>query len=129
MVRFLFHPLSPNGSKSPSFCPDEPGPDPHYKRLVTRFYFEHAMLVINSFRLQDGLGPAGFLRHSPDSHFVVFTWYAVLPLLKMCRRELHAFWEDERLRTCERAWRRTSTTRPCCTACFCGHCCRRGRTR
>jgi hypothetical protein len=90
---------------------DEPNPVLQYKRLITRFYFHYAMLVLNSFGLQnalersnidighffgrchssamacallirDELGPSGFLKYSPDSHFV-FTSYAVLSLLKV----------------------------------------------
>jgi hypothetical protein len=88
--------------------------------LITRFYFDYAMLVLNSFGLQnalerspvdighffgrchssamacatlirDELGPSGFLKYSPDSHFV-FTSYAVLSLLKVCRHGLTSRW-------------------------------------
>lgn len=84
-----------------------------YKQLISQFYFHYAMLVLNSFGLQnalershvdighffarchssatacatlvrDELGPSGFLKYSPDSHFVQ-TSYAVLSLLKVCR--------------------------------------------
>jgi hypothetical protein len=75
------------------------------------FYFNYTMLVLNSFGLQnalerapldighffarchssaiacamlvrDNLGPRGFMKYSPDSHFVQ-TSYAVLSLLKV----------------------------------------------
>jgi len=83
-----------------------------YKQMVSRFYFNYAMLVLNSFGLQnaldrapvdtghffarvhssalacahivrDELGPKGYLKYSPDSHFVQ-TSYALLSLLKVC---------------------------------------------
>jgi len=79
--------------------------------MISQFYFNYAMLVLNSFGLQnalerapldlghffgrvhtsaytcatlvrDSLGPAGFMKYSPDSHFVQ-TSYAVLSLLKV----------------------------------------------
>ena len=82
-----------------------------YKQLIARFYYHYAILVLNAFGLQtamdrspvdlghffarchssatacallvrDGLGPNGFLKYSPDSHFVL-TSYAVLSLLKV----------------------------------------------
>lgn len=82
-----------------------------YKRMISQFYFHYAMLVLNSFGLQnamehapvnighffarvhssatacatlvrDHLGPNGFMKYSPDSHFVQ-TSYAVLSLLKV----------------------------------------------
>ncbi|EKM82370.1 hypothetical protein AGABI1DRAFT_52492 [Agaricus bisporus var. burnettii JB137-S8] len=94
-----------------------------YKRLIASFYFNYANLVINSFGLQDAfertpvnighffgrvhdsamacallvrdhLGPSGFMKYSPDSHFVQ-TSYAVLSLLKLVRPEFQAFMEDE----------------------------------
>ena len=85
--------------------------------MIAQFYFHYAMLVLNSFGLQnamehaplnighffarvhfsattcativrDQLGPNGFMKYSPDSHFVQ-TSYAVLSLLKV--RILSAF--------------------------------------
>ena len=79
--------------------------------LFAKFYLNYALLVLNSFGLQnaleraklniphffarchtaatecatlirDHLGPTGFLKYSPDSHFVQ-TSYAVLSLLKV----------------------------------------------
>ena len=79
--------------------------------LIANFYFHYAMLTINAFGLQnalersavdighffsrchsaaikcatlvrDKLGPQGFLRYSPDGHFVQCS-YAVLSLLKV----------------------------------------------
>jgi hypothetical protein len=79
--------------------------------MISQFYFNYAMLVLNSFGLQnameyaplnighffarvhfsatacativrDQLGPNGFMKYSPDSHFVQ-TSYAVLSLLKV----------------------------------------------
>lgn len=87
-----------------------------YPPLVAEFYFNYSMLVLNSFGLQnaiersavdighffirchscatacatitrDGLAPKGFLKYSPDSHFVMVS-YAVLSLLKVCIRPL-----------------------------------------
>jgi hypothetical protein len=83
-----------------------------YFKLMTRFYFNYSMLVVNSFGLQnalerspldighffgrcyssamacalivrDEIGPQGYMRYSPDSHFVLSS-YAVLTLLKVC---------------------------------------------
>ncbi|KII88176.1 hypothetical protein PLICRDRAFT_54030 [Plicaturopsis crispa FD-325 SS-3] len=101
------------------------GDDPatKYRQLYSDFYFNYAMLVLNSFGLQnamersavdighffarthssaaacatlvrDKLGPSGFLKYSPDSHFVIIS-YAVLSLLKLVRPEFQAFLEDE----------------------------------
>lgn len=82
-----------------------------YRVAVAKFYYNYAILVVNSFGLQnaferspvdiafffgrvhtaatacclairDDLAPAGFLRYAPDSHFVL-TSYAVLSLLKV----------------------------------------------
>ena len=82
-----------------------------YNSLMTEFFANYAMLVINSFGLQNAmercpidiphffarvhcsaktcailvreeLGPSDFLKYAPDSHFV-FTSYAVLSLLKV----------------------------------------------
>jgi hypothetical protein len=82
-----------------------------YVKLITSFYLNYSMLVVNSFGLQnalerapldvphffgrcyssaktcatvirDELGPQGYLRYAPDSHFVL-TSYAVLTLLKV----------------------------------------------
>ncbi|KAF8643779.1 hypothetical protein AX16_008798 [Volvariella volvacea WC 439] len=94
-----------------------------YKQLISKFYFNYAMLILNSFGLQnalertpvnighffarchssaiacativrDELGPKGFMKYSPDSHFVQ-TSYAVLSLLKLVRPEFQAFLEHE----------------------------------
>jgi hypothetical protein len=103
---------------------DQTSPTSRYKRMISQFYFNYAMLVLNSFGLQnamehtplnichffarvyssavacativrDQLGPNGFMKYSPDSHFVL-TSYAVLTLLKLIRPEFKAFLEDER---------------------------------
>ncbi|EIW84743.1 hypothetical protein CONPUDRAFT_116908 [Coniophora puteana RWD-64-598 SS2] len=94
-----------------------------YSRAMRHFYYNYYMLVINSFGLQnaidrsavdighffvrcygaatavavvarDILGPMGYLRYSPDSHFV-FLSYAVLSLLKFIRPEFQTFIEGE----------------------------------
>jgi hypothetical protein len=91
---------------------EQPSATSRYKRMISQFYFNYAMLVLNSFGLQnamenaplnighffarvhsaatacativrDQLGPNGFMKYSPDSHFVQ-TSYAVLSLLKVC---------------------------------------------
>lgn len=97
----------------------QPLPIEHYNyfKLMTRFYFNYSMLVVNSFGLQnalerskldvghffgrcyssamacallirDEIGPQGFLRYSPDSHFVLSS-YAVLTLLKVSLPHVH----------------------------------------
>jgi len=82
-----------------------------YKQCIATFYFNYASLVLNSFGLQnalehvptnighffgkvhssamacallvrDHLGPSGYMKYSPDSHFVQSS-YAVLSLLKV----------------------------------------------
>ena len=82
-----------------------------YRVSVAKFYYNYAILIVNSFGLQnaferspvdvafffgrvhtaatacclairDELAPGGFLRYAPDSHFVL-TSYAVLSLLKV----------------------------------------------
>ncbi|KIM33134.1 hypothetical protein M408DRAFT_325955 [Serendipita vermifera MAFF 305830] len=94
-----------------------------YRVAIAKFYYNYAMLVINSFGLQnaferspvdipfffgrvhttatacclairDEIAPAGFLRYAPDSHFVL-TSYAVLSLLKLVRAEFLGFIDDE----------------------------------
>ncbi|KAF8163657.1 fungal-specific transcription factor domain-containing protein [Crassisporium funariophilum] len=94
-----------------------------YKKMISKFYFNYAMLVLNSFGLQnalerapidighffarvhssahacatlvrDQLGPSGFMKYSPDSHFVQ-TSYAVLSLLKLVRPEFQDFLDNE----------------------------------
>ncbi|KAF8731638.1 hypothetical protein AX14_004546 [Amanita brunnescens Koide BX004] len=94
-----------------------------YKVLISQFYFHYAMLVLNSFGLQDALdrtpvnighffarchcsamscatlvrdylGPKGYLRYSPDSHCVMIS-YAVLTLLKLIRPEFQEFHGNE----------------------------------
>ncbi|PFH51718.1 hypothetical protein AMATHDRAFT_74760 [Amanita thiersii Skay4041] len=101
----------------------EPASVIEYKRLIAQFYFHYALLVLNSFGLQnalerssidighffarchtsatacatlvrDHLGPSGYLKYSPDSHFVQ-TSYAVLTLLKLVRPEFQAFLDNE----------------------------------
>ncbi|KAF8808982.1 hypothetical protein BYT27DRAFT_7188072 [Phlegmacium glaucopus] len=103
---------------------DQPAATASYKRMISHFYFNYAMLVLNSFGLQnamerapldighffarvhssayacativrDQLGPTGFMKYSPDSHFVQ-TSYAILSLLKLIRPEFQAFLESER---------------------------------
>ncbi|KAM6500251.1 Fungal specific transcription factor domain containing protein [Amanita muscaria] len=94
-----------------------------YKQLISQFYFNYAMLIVNSFGLQnalersaidighffarchssattcavlvrDHLGPKGFLRYTPDSHCVMIS-YAVLTLLKLIRPEFQTFHDNE----------------------------------
>ena len=110
--RFSYNPsyLPAQLTRSP-FSAGEPTPAKEYKKTISQFYFNYAMLVLNSFGLQnalerapldlghffgrvhtsaytcatlvrDSLGPAGFMKYSPDSHFVQ-TSYAVLSLLKV----------------------------------------------
>ena len=100
----------PGIASSPSECEGLSPLGALYVNLMMRFYLNYSMLVINSFGLQnalerspldvshffgrcyssaktcatvirDELGPRGFLRYAPDSHFVL-TSYAVLTLLK-----------------------------------------------
>lgn len=107
---------------------NEPSPrdPPHvleYRKLISQFYLNYTMLVLNSFGLQnalerspvdighffarchssamtcativrDQLGPSGYMKYSPDSHFVQ-TSYAVLSLLKLVRPEFSAYLDDE----------------------------------
>ncbi|KAF9261404.1 hypothetical protein L218DRAFT_905442 [Marasmius fiardii PR-910] len=94
-----------------------------YKVLIGQLYYNYVLLVLNSYGLQnalerspldighffarchgcamtcsllvrDHLGPSGFMKYSPDSHFVQ-TSYAVLTLLKLLRPEFSAYIEDE----------------------------------
>ncbi|KAB5595391.1 Fungal Zn(2)-cys(6) binuclear cluster domain containing protein [Ceratobasidium theobromae] len=94
-----------------------------YRSSAAAFYYHYAMLVVNSFGLQnamerspvdishffsrchtsamscalvvrDELIPRDYMRYSPDSHFV-FTSYAVLTLLKLIRPEFSAFLDNE----------------------------------
>ncbi|KAI0748453.1 fungal-specific transcription factor domain-containing protein [Daedaleopsis nitida] len=94
-----------------------------YRMLIANYYFHYAMLTINAFGLQnalersavdighffarchssaiscatilrDEMGPAGYLRYAPDSHFVMGS-YAVLTLLKLIRPEFQAFLDHE----------------------------------
>ncbi|KAG9122257.1 hypothetical protein FRC07_001458 [Ceratobasidium sp. 392] len=94
---------------------NDESPGCEYRSLIAVFYYHYAMLVVNSFGLQnamehshvnvahffsrchssatacavvvrDELAPRGYMRYSPDSHFV-FTSYAVLTLLKLIRPE------------------------------------------
>ncbi|KAF8891374.1 fungal-specific transcription factor domain-containing protein [Infundibulicybe gibba] len=95
-----------------------------YRKVISGFYYNYAMLVVNSFGLQnalertpvnighffarchtsatacatlvrDELGPSGFLKYSPDSHCVQ-TSYAVLSLLKLIRPEFQSYLDNER---------------------------------
>ncbi|KAF9557137.1 hypothetical protein CPC08DRAFT_669049 [Agrocybe pediades] len=106
-----------------AFFKGEPSSYKEYKKMISQFYYNYAMLVLNSFGLQnalerapvdighffarvhssahacaalvrDQLGPSGYMRYSPDSHFVQ-TSYAVLSLLKLVRPEFQAFLENE----------------------------------
>ncbi|KAJ6490719.1 fungal-specific transcription factor domain-containing protein [Mycena vitilis] len=106
-----------NGDETPT------APWIEYRNYISQFYFNYTMLVLNSFGLQnamerspldighffarchssaiacavlvrDQLGPRGFMKYSPDSHFVQ-TSYAVLSLLKLIRPEFQAFLEHE----------------------------------
>ncbi|KDQ10538.1 hypothetical protein BOTBODRAFT_178020 [Botryobasidium botryosum FD-172 SS1] len=90
-----------------------------YRAFVGKFYYNYAVLVVNSFGLQnaierspidighffgrchssatacalimrDELGAKGYLRYAPDSHFVLGS-YAVLTLLKLIRPEFQAY--------------------------------------
>jgi len=101
----------------------ESGANLTYQGIIGRFYFNYSMLVVNSFGLQnsmehsavdighfftrchssasacavlvrDELAPRGFLKYSPDSHFVMIS-YAVLTLLKLVRPEFQAFLDNE----------------------------------
>ncbi|KAG6873782.1 hypothetical protein C0995_011007 [Termitomyces sp. Mi166 len=94
-----------------------------YKRLMAHFYYNYAVLVINSFGLQnalerspvdlghffaqchssatacavivrDHLGPKEYMKYAPDTHCVM-TSYALLTLLKLVRPEFHPFLDDE----------------------------------
>ncbi|KAF8912152.1 fungal-specific transcription factor domain-containing protein [Gymnopilus junonius] len=94
-----------------------------YKHMMSQFYLNYSLLVLNSFGLQnaldrnpvdighffarvhsaahacativrDQLGPSGYMKYSPDSHFVQ-TSYAVLSLLKLVRPEFQAFLDNE----------------------------------
>ncbi|KAI0822788.1 fungal-specific transcription factor domain-containing protein [Trametes gibbosa] len=94
-----------------------------YRLLIANFYFHYAMLTINAFGLQnalersavdighffarchssavscalllrDEMGPMGYLKYAPDSHFVMGS-YAVLSLLKLIRPEFQAFLDHE----------------------------------
>lgn len=91
--------------------PKEDAPKAAYLAIVSQYYVNYALLVLNSFGLQnalerqpvnighffarchscamscatlfrDSMAPAGFLKYSPDSHFVQMS-YAVLTLLKV----------------------------------------------
>ncbi|KAF9053126.1 fungal-specific transcription factor domain-containing protein [Panaeolus papilionaceus] len=108
---------------NPSMSSTTPARTVEYKKMISRFYINYAMLVLNSFGLQnalekapmdighffarvhssayecarivrDELGPSGFMKYSPDSHFVQ-TSYALLSLLKLVRPEFQPFLDDE----------------------------------
>ncbi|EJD02176.1 uncharacterized protein FOMMEDRAFT_87458 [Fomitiporia mediterranea MF3/22] len=103
---------------------DPASPYQIYWASIGKFYYNYSMLIINSFGLQnalerspvdighffarchssavacvtvvrDELGPQGFLRYSPDSHFVQCS-YAVLSLLKFTRPAFRRFLVDEK---------------------------------
>lgn len=106
------HDLVVSSHLSPShFLSGETSKVATYKQCIATFYFNYASLVLNSFGLQnalervptnighffskvhssamacallvrDRLGPSGYMRYSPDSHFVQSS-YAVLSLLKV----------------------------------------------
>ena len=88
-----------------------PPREAEYTKLISSLYYNYAILVLNSFGLQnalerstvdighffarchsaatacaklvrDELSPRGYMQHAPDAHFV-FTSYAVLSLLKV----------------------------------------------
>lgn len=94
-----------------------------YREISGKFYFNYAMLIVNSFGLQNALqrsavdighffarchssavacvtvtrdesGPLGYLRYAPDSNFVQGS-YAVLTLLKLLRPEFQTFLDHE----------------------------------
>ncbi|KAJ3526783.1 hypothetical protein NM688_g8218 [Phlebia brevispora] len=94
-----------------------------YRMLSAKFYFNYAMLIVNSFGLQnalersavdighffarcyssavacatvmrDEMGPRGYLRYAPDSNYVQLS-YAVLSLLKLLRPEFKTFLDHE----------------------------------
>ncbi|KAF8237671.1 hypothetical protein L208DRAFT_476330 [Tricholoma matsutake] len=100
-----------------------PAPEAEYTKLIVLLYYHYAILVLNSFGLQnalersavdighffarchsaatacatlvrDELSPRGYMKYAPDSHFV-FTSYAVLSLLKLIRPEFQAFIDNE----------------------------------
>lgn len=108
MSTFAFRFSSRNNNEILS---EDPPATTEYKVPITQFYLNYVLLVLNSFGLQnalerspmdmghffarchscattcatlvrDQLGPIGFLKYSPDSHFVQ-TSYAVLTLLKV----------------------------------------------
>lgn len=89
-----------------------------YWKTITEFYNTYSVLLLNSLGLQDAidrspvnlphffsrclkaatdcakcikdaLGPRGYLRYSPLSHFIQGS-YAVLTLLKVCHRSVNA---------------------------------------
>ncbi|KAI0345094.1 hypothetical protein BDW22DRAFT_1405901 [Trametopsis cervina] len=106
-----------------SYPRNEPDRIAHYRLLSANFYFQYAMLIVNSFGLQnalersavdighffarchssavscatilrDEIGPAGYLRYAPDT-FCVMSSYAVLSLLKLLRPEFKIFLDHE----------------------------------
>ncbi|KAH8813625.1 fungal-specific transcription factor domain-containing protein [Flagelloscypha sp. PMI_526] len=99
------------------------GPSSDYYRPMSQFYFHYALLVLNSFGLQDSLtrtpvniphffsrvyhsamrcaevvkdelGPGGYLKYCSDSHFVQIS-YTVLSLMKLARPEFQSFLDSE----------------------------------
>ena len=103
--------IFPKGISRGRLDADEPEHIASYRIFVARFYFNYAMLIVNSFGLQnalersavdighffarcyssavacatvmrDEMGPSGNLRYAPDSNYVQGS-YAVLSLLKV----------------------------------------------
>jgi hypothetical protein len=110
----MFHILSYLPSRLTQYFSASQDSGIEYRKIVGKFHFQYGLLVINSFGLQnaldnskvdashffarchtaasqcaiivrDELVPRGFLKYSPDSHFVLIS-YAVLTLLKACVR-------------------------------------------
>jgi len=54
----------------------------------------HSSATACALLTRDDLGPRGFLKYSPDSHFVMIS-YALLSLLKLVRPEFQAFLDNE----------------------------------
>ncbi|KAI6132068.1 hypothetical protein EDD16DRAFT_1534431 [Pisolithus croceorrhizus] len=71
-----------------------------YRSTMMKFYFHyytarfHTSAMAVSTIARDELAPRGYLKYSPDSHFV-FLSYAVLSLLKLIRPEFQPFIENE----------------------------------
>ncbi|KZT36639.1 hypothetical protein SISSUDRAFT_1071465 [Sistotremastrum suecicum HHB10207 ss-3] len=119
--QWALHTSHRNKSKAPD---DQPIDDVKtFWNVIARFYYHYTLLLLYSFGLQDAvertpinlghfyskchsaakacvlvvrdeLGPLGFLRYSPDSHFVQCS-YAVLTLLKLLRPEFNNFHDGD----------------------------------